>query len=234
MQLSISDECKVSRLHYGDENLPMLVFDNFIAQAPAMIEDAASCHFEANSPFYPGIRAKAPMQFAQLLLQQVSQHQDHFWGEQQLKLGLSVCHYSLVTTPPNQLKLLQRIPHFDAVEPQTLAAVFYLFHDNQGGTAFYRHRKTGYEFIDESRRIEYFQSLESENGTDNIPKASDGYINGDTALFEQIHHQPGLFNRMIVYRRNCLHSGVIPAHSNFSADPRNGRLSISSFIDPHQ
>ena len=62
------------------------------------------------------------------------------------------------------------------------------------------------------------------------PEAA-GYINGDTALFEQIAKEDGVFNRMLVYRRNSLHSGCID--KNFAPDPNpaTGRLSINSFMD---
>ncbi|MBN7825638.1 DUF6445 family protein [Bowmanella dokdonensis] len=147
------------------------------------------------------------------------------------QLGFSVCHFSIVTTAPQQLKLLQRIPHFDTPDKDALAAVHYLFKGPQGGTAFYRHRQTGFETIDESRAVDYFRSLERENDGPNIPSPEQGYINGDTPLFEQTAHQEGLFNRLIVYRRHSLHSGAIAPDAVLSADPMQGRLTISSFID---
>jgi len=58
------------------------------------------------------------------------------------------------------------------------------------------------------------------------------YHAGDTALFEQIAHVPAAFNRMIVYRRNVLHSGNIAPDFAPSTDPSTGRLSINCFIDP--
>ena len=145
------------------------------------------------------------------------------------KLTLSLCQYSIVTIPADQLKLLQRIPHFDSTKRDELAAVFYLFEKHLGGTSFYRHNKTGYEYIDDARRIPYFKSLESENDTDNIPQQ--GYINGDTALFTRIGEQKGIFNRLIVYRRQNLHSGSINPSFVSDANPRKGRLTISIFID---
>lgn len=125
--------------------------------------------------------------------------------------------------------MLQRIPHFDSLDKEGLAAVHYLFKKDLGGTSFYRHKKTQFEYIDESRKLDYFRSLESENGTGNIPTS--GYINGDTALFEKIAEQEGVFNRIIFYRRNSLHSGAISEHFVPDNNPRSGRLSINSFID---
>src|SRR5690606_30099023 len=97
------------------------------------------------------------------------------------------------------------------------------------GTAFYRHRKTGYEYVDESRKLAYFKSLEAENGGPNMPGPE--YINGDTALFEQICKQEGIFNRMLIYRRNSLHSGCIAKDFSLDQNPLAGRLSLNSFID---
>src|SRR5690606_25695051 len=119
--------------------------------------------------------------------------------------------------------LLQRIPHFDSLEREGLATVHYLFRGNLGGTAFYRHRKTGFESIDASRRDAYFRSLESENDGPNMP--GPGYINGDTPLYEQIAKQEGVFNRMLVYPRNILHSGCIDRNFVPDPNPRTGRLS---------
>lgn len=223
---------QISRLTIGNERSPLLVVDNFIPQPETLVDYAANQTFLANSPYYPGIRAAAPAAYRQFMLHSLQDTLIECFELPATTLGFSVCHFSLVTTPPEQLKLLQRIPHFDTTEKHALAAVHYLFQGDQGGTAFYRHRKTGFENIDESRTLEYYRSLESENNGPYLPKTTDGYIQGDTPLFEQIRQQPGVFNRLIVYRRHALHSGVITKDTCLSADPRLGRLTISSFIDP--
>jgi len=43
---------------------------------------------------------------------------------------------------------------------------------------------------------------------------------------------PSAFNRMLVYRRNSLHSGNIGKDFVPDANPLTGRLSINCFIDP--
>jgi hypothetical protein len=110
-----------------------------------------------------------------------------------------------------------------------LATIHYLFQKDLGGTAFYRHRSTGFETVDESRRDQYFAILQEQIRGPDSP--AQGYINGDTALFEQIAKQDGLFNRMLVYRRHSLHSGCIAPDFVPDASPLTGRLSINSFID---
>ena len=223
---------QITRLSIGNEQSPLLVVDNFIPLPETLIDYAASQQFLANSPYYPGVRAAAPAAYRQFMLHSLQDTLIECFELPATKLGFSVCHFSLVTTPPEQLKLLQRIPHFDTTEKHALAAVHYLYQGNQGGTAFYRHRKTAFEYIDEGRMPEYYRSLEGENNGPYLPKPTDGYIQGDTPLFEQIAEQHGVFNRLIVYRRHALHSGVITKETSLSADPRLGRLTISSFIDP--
>lgn len=230
MQLSLDENIQITESHFGNEQAPLLVIDNFVRRAEGLVEDASQQRFLANSPLYPGVRAMAPQAYQQLILGQLQNKLMDFFELNGQSLSLSVCHYSIVTTPPQQLKLLQRIPHFDSEDKNGLAAVHYLFKADLGGTSFYRHRKTGYESIDENRKLDYYRSLESENDGTNMPASA--YIYGDTPLFERIAEQKGIFNRIIFYRRNSLHSGSISP--NFSADdnPSTGRLTISSFIDP--
>ncbi|MGP9802964.1 DUF6445 family protein [Rheinheimera sp. NSM] len=222
---------QLQQLYIGHEQSPLLIVDNFIAKPGMLLADANQQRFVANSPYYPGVRAPAPQAYQQVLLQSLAPLLSDFFALPAGKLSFSVCHYSLVTTPPQQLKLLQRIPHFDTTERHALAAVHYLFHGEQGGTAFYRHRKTGFETIDNNRAPAYFAALEAENDGPNIPGRDAGYIAGDTPLFTQIAAAEGIFNRLIIYRRHALHSGSIPPDASLSADPAKGRLTISSFID---
>lgn len=215
--------------HFGEEQSPLLVVDNFLQDAEMLVEDASRKQFSRNSPMYPGVRAPVPASFESLLLHELKPYLYEVFDLKGDQLRLPLCQYSIVTLPADQLALLQRIPHFDSTQRDELAAVYYLFKEDLGGTSFYRHKKTGYEYIDDARSMAYFKSLESENGGDNIPQS--GYINGDTALFTRIGEQKGIFNRLIVYRRQSLHSGSISSSFIPQADPRKGRLTISAFID---
>ncbi|MEP1446144.1 MAG: DUF6445 family protein [Paraglaciecola sp.] len=230
MQLSLAPDIKITKSRFGHEQAPLIIIDNFIKQPEQLVEHASQQHFLANSPYYPGVRASAPIPYQQLLLQQLQSTLIDYFELETYALSLSVCHYSIVSTAPQRLKLLQRIPHFDSLDKNGLAAVHYLFKKDLGGTSFYRHRKTGFEYINQRRELEYYRSLESENDGENMPSA--GYINGDTALFERISEVKGLFNRIIIYRRNSLHSGSISKSLPLDPTPLNGRLSISTFLDP--
>ncbi len=229
MQLSLNPYVTSRVYSLGEEQSPLLVVDNFLQNAELLVDDACQHNFIQNSPLYPGLRAPAPMSFQSLLLSALGRQLKQVFDLKGSKLALSLCQYSLVTMPADNLTLLQRIPHFDSTKRDELAAIFYLFKDDLGGTSFYRHNKTGYEYIDDERRIPYFKSLESENESGNVP--THGYINGDTPLFTRIGEQKGVFNRLIVYRRQILHSGSISSSFIPNLDPRKGRLTVNIFID---
>ena len=137
--------------------------------------------------------------------------------------------YRLVTQPPQKLAFLQRIPHIDSATGRGLATVHYLFRQGWGGTAFYRHRSTGYEYVDEARELPYFTRLQEESGGADAPGPA--YIGEDTPLFERVDKVDGVYNRMLVYRRNSLHSATIDNANVPPPDPLTGRLSINTFID---
>ena len=219
----------VRKLILGAEQAPLLVIDDAAPNADDLVELAAEQTFTAQGRYYPGTRCVAPPRYQQFLLTAFRDALLDCLGVSGGALRLSMCHYSLVTTPAEQLAPLQRIPHVDSLSKQGLATIHYLFKTDLGGTAFYRHRQTGFESLDESRNPTYARCLQAESLGPHAPGA--GYINGDTPLFEQIAKQEGVFNRMLVYRRNVLHSGCIGADFVPDANPRTGRLSINSFID---
>jgi hypothetical protein len=219
----------VRKLWVGAEQAPLLVIDDAVPNPDELVELAAAQTFTVQGRYYPGIRRAAPLRYHQFLLTTCRDVLLDCLDVSSGALRLSMCHYSLVTTPAHELAPLQRIPHVDSLSKQGLATIHYLFKTNLGGTAFYRHRQTGFESIDESRNAAYSHCLQAECLGPHAPGPS--YINGDTPLFEQIAKQDGVFNRVLVYRRNVLHSGCIGADFVPDANPRTGRLSINSFID---
>jgi hypothetical protein len=229
MNLDLHPDLRLRQLAIGAERAPLLVIDNFVADAQALIADACARPFTVRSRYFPGIRAEAPPAYQQLLLTRIRSALLDCLGVEEGVLTLSMCHYSLITTPAQQLAPPQRIPHVDSFAKSGLATIHYLFKADHGGTAFYRHRRTGFECIDETRRAAYVRALEEEHSGPAAP--GPGYINGSSDLFEQIAKQDGVFNRLLVYRRNVLHSGCIEAGFVPDPNPATGRLSINSFID---
>lgn len=222
-------ELRIQKCSLGNEGAPLLIVDNLVADPERLVRRAARQSFDVRSTNFPGVRARAPAMyehFLEVLL--IPLLQEHF-GIRARRFAFPMCHYSLVTTPPESLHFLQRVPHVDSVDGSGLATVHYLFRSQWGGTAFYRHRGTGFECVDAERRDSYFRCLEAESHGSEAPTC--GYINGTTALFAEVARAEAVFNRMVVYRRNSLHSGCIDNQHVPPPDPLAGRLSINTFID---
>jgi hypothetical protein len=229
MSSGLHPEIRIQRLSVGNEQSPLLVIDNFVANPDELRARAATRPFAGSARYFPGVRAKAPLSYQHLIAEQLKDLLKEFFQLEGGQVRFSMCHYSLVTTPPDRLTIMQRIPHVDSIDRQGLASIHYLFKGSLGGTAFYRHRATGFESIDESRQRAYFNALESEHAGPDKPGSE--YINGDTPLFEQIGSQEGVYNRMLIYRRNVLHSGNIDKNFVPDRNPLTGRLSINCFFD---
>jgi len=228
MNVAPHPSMRIQKLTIGRENAPLVVIDNLVADPEELVRDAISKRYSPPPSYYPGLRAKAPLSYQMFVVGELRQLLCDYFELEASALRFSMCHYSVVTTPPAQLTPLQRIPHVDSHEARGLASIHYLFKADLGGTAFYRHRATGYEYVDESRRSTYYPILEQELSGPSAPAAD--YIGGDTALFEQVGAQSGVFNRMLIYRRNSLHSGAPTRGLPLPADPASGRLSINSFL----
>ena len=227
--MHLHDGFSVRALHFGVDRAPLLVIDNLVANPQELVRVAQREAFTEQSRYYPGIRAEAPAAYRDLVARALKDVIAGHFNLTGSHLQFSLCHFSLVTTPPERLQVPQRIPHVDSLASGGLASIHYLFERDLGGTAFYRHRKTGFEYVDEARNPRYLAALREENLRPET--AGPGYINGDTALFEQIEKQEGVFNRMLIYRRNSLHSGCIGRDFVPNPDPATGRLSINSFMD---
>lgn len=215
----------------GQEQNPLLVIDNFFAAPEHLLEQASSepGFIAQASDFYPGLRKQITGDYpAQSLRTIIPLVRETFSIAAEREAQLSLCAFSLTTTPPEKLRPIQSVPHIDTQDPLQFAMVHYLCAESFGGTSFYRHRSTGHESINQERFTNYFKILKQEVMDEQ--QIQFNYINGDTNLFERIYQMPVVFNRAIVYRSNQLHSGDINANLGFSTAPCEGRLTANSFF----
>ncbi len=211
--------------HFGAEAEPLVIMEDFAADPEELLRAAYAQSYAPSGAHYPGIRAPADPSYlgARMdLLQQVLT--DVF--DQPRGAALVECAFSIVTAQRDALTPIQRIPHFDSTDPGRLALLHYLCGEDAGGTAFYRHRATGFETISQDRLGRYESALQGE--VDALPMS--GYVDGDTTLYEETGRVGARFNRMVVYRGFRLHSGVIPLDCPLSPDPRDGRLTVNTFL----
>lgn len=210
----------------GAERQPVVVIDNFAPDPHRFAEDAVFLSFRPIGEHYPGVRATvAPVMLRDLLAALAPVVTDVF---DIAAVAVIDAFYSLVTTPSAALAPIQRLPHFDGVEEGRLALLHYLSTDTRSGTAFYRHRSTGFESVDAVRLGAYRAALDADLRRTGLPEP--GYIAGDTDLFEQVARFEGCFNRAILYRSNMLHCADIPDDMTLSSDPSIGRLTVNTFL----
>jgi hypothetical protein len=203
----------------------VIVIDSFSREPSSLIESAAAAAFIDAGSIYPGVRAPAPQAYVASLLAATSSVIERHFGAPPAD-DLDMCAFSMVTTAPAQLRTLQRIPHFDGPEDSRIAFLHYLCAPRQGGTSFYRHRATGLERVNLQRVEEFRRTVLLELATCAPEQA---YVAEDSRWFERIHRIEAVFNRLIIYHGNALHSGDISSRTILSEDPRQGRLTINGF-----
>lgn len=210
----------------GTEGGVVVTIDNFLLDADQMVDYAArGASFVTAGALYPGVQAPLPAPyplyahfFTKALIPEAFGFAD--------ALDVIDCRatFSMMTVPPDKVGIRQRIPHMDMPDPDNIVVLHYLFDDPEGGTAFYRHRKTGFEAMDNDRRKIYEEILKDELAA----HPQDEYIRASSPIFEQIARYPAKFNRAILYRSNTLHAAAVASGFTYSKDPRQGRLTANT------
>jgi hypothetical protein len=213
----------------GTERSPVVVIENFLKDAEELCELAASSAVfrPVEGVVYPGHRAPLPARYEATFRRHLEQSVREIFGFGTQNIVRSQGDFSIVTVRPENLQVVQRVPHFDGTEQGMIAGVHYLCPASKGGTSFYRHRRTGYENITEARNGLYLRTLKEEARTMGLPPVA--YTNGETAQFQRIASFDAVFNRMLIYRGSILHSGNIAPDFDFDPDPRTGRLTANTF-----
>ena len=211
----------------GTEGQPLVVLDDFAPNPDALRHFAAAADFSPALNHYPGVRAALPETYLSTQLPLIAEAAAAAFGRQGAARVVDAS-FSIVSTPPGELTIPQRLPHVDAFTEDRIALVHYLSPEGGDGTAFFRHRATGFETVTEGRRDLFFRHLDTEIRHGGTPPP--GYMLGDTPLFECVRTEPARYNRALLYRSWNLHSGAISAASALTADPVAGRLTVTAFV----
>lgn len=211
----------------GHERQPVIVVDDMLADPERWRAAAAAARYGRIGPYYPGVRAHVASEDAWAMRDELAGVIGETFGIDPVPPVLE-CFFSIVTTPPEALAPIQRLPHVDGLEPDRLAILVYLSGAEQGGTAFYRQRATGFETVDAARFPAFETALKAGVAAHGLPPAA--YIAGDTPLYEQIAAYDARPNRALIYRSHALHCAAIPAGAALAADVGRGRLSVNGFL----
>lgn len=212
---------------HGRDGAGVLVVDDCLADPAAWLAEAGMLRFQPIGPYYPGVRAPVAPARAQCLVEALTPLIAQHLGA---PAPLHECYWSLVTIRPEALAPIQRLPHFDGVEDSRLAILLFLSGTQDSGTAFYRQRATGFEAVTAERYPGFAAALQADVAQHGVPHAA--YIDGDTALYEEVARYDARPNRALIYRGNLLHCAVIGRNAPLSRDPAIGRVTINAFLGP--
>lgn len=217
-------------LKIGAEQQELVQVDSYIQGADVLRQDAIERNnFAVADSFYPGVRMEISDAYIIGLVTNLKDVISNFFGLDLRRIKRAVSKYSIVTFKPEDLSLMQSIPHFDAPSRRSLAMIHYLCDAPDSGTSLYRHRETGYEYIDEKRREKYMGCVEERSR--DLSLQPSGYICGSNEDYEEIISVNAVYNRLLMYRGSSLHSGIIKPDYNFDPSPETGRLTVTSFIE---
>jgi hypothetical protein len=221
-----TSQMRLSASTIGSENEPVLIVDNMLSNPEQLLrvaDDAVFTPAFTSSGGYPGLRAGAPQIYVDAMLRTLTGPIRETFGLGAIEIVKAECAFSLVTLAPDRLTSPQRAPHVDATNAYQFAILHYLCTPDFGGTAYYRHRATGFETITDARKDAFLAVRASEG-------FADGYVSDGEPWFERTAEIEAAFNRVIIYRSNILHSGRILMPHRLSPDPRLGRLTANIFV----
>lgn len=215
----------VTMVRIGAEREPVVVIDGFSSRIAALAETGRGAAY-APQPIYPGLRSPADPAYLTPMQPTLDAVLRRVFGLPAVRI--EACDYSIVSLAPASLQAAQSIPHYDDPGPGVVALLHYTQGAETGGTAFYRHRRSGFESMRPERLTAYAEALAADEQA--LGPVAAGYVAGDTARFERIALFDARPDRAILYRGRTLHSGIIPKAPDPSAAVAAGRLTINTFF----
>jgi hypothetical protein len=211
---------------FGREREPVVVIDEFSGIVDQLLAAGRAAGYQPGGAAYPGIRSWAEPAYLDRRRDLMFAILHRVFGFS--RVGCEVSTFSLVTLAEAELGTHQRIPHYDDPSGEIVAVMHYLLGPESGGTAFYRHRRTGFETITAVRKPAYDAAIGEDERAFGEPPAR--YHYGDSDRYELIGEVEAVPDRLVLYRGSLLHSGVIPRPDALSSDPAMGRLTINMFL----
>lgn len=209
----------------------VIIIDNFLADPAEVRRLAMNLDMaEDNKSFYPGVSAVPNWDCSSLYyaLQNIL--------ERTIKPSEISLRISAMTTKPKDLLPMQSRPHADHCYA---AGMIYLNTPEQcsGGTAFYRHRATGFEwlpttYLDHHRAAADRLGISIETLDERLkaePTATGQYITGTNDEWELIDSIDMRNNRFVVYTGNLFHSAYY-TENMFGDAIDQRRLTFNFFI----
>ena len=219
---AFNPDARVERLRIGRGGMEVIRIDGvFLDPERVAALGFAQSYSQDPGNLYPGFRAALPGSLAVAL---------RTWLVPILQRNIDrdTSFFSVVATASRDLLPIQSIPHYDSTDPDLFAAVIYLCDGKFPGTAFYRHRRTGYEEITRENVNDYRLALNVDMRIHGAPERE--YISGDTQLFEVIFANELKFNSAIVYPGRALHAARVAKNFEPPKDQSEWRLTVTALV----
>jgi hypothetical protein len=225
---------KVAIHPLGNEGNKVIVIDQAVPAADGLIAMAAMGEpfHEVTQSSYPGVRRvlspahDAERDYVNFLCNLAGPVMHDAFGIK--RFAVDHAAFSLITKRPLQANPLTRIPHYDEITQVKYALLHFLSPVSQGGTGFYRHRRTGFECITPERKDRFHEGLREDWADYSDPP--EAYMSGSDKAYEQTGYFEGIFNRLLIYSGALLHTAQVPDAFAYNAGPRTGRLTANLFL----
>lgn len=216
--------------HLGASKAPVIIIDGGSSAIDAIRDFACNSSFsEDKANNYPGVRAAIPKDMVVAYLKPLLPYIYRVFKIPQSLQPLPLDNYfSLITKRNGELNYAQTIPHFDTNNPYQIAMVHYLNEGEHGGTSFYRHAPTQWEYVDSARRDEYLSSVNQY--ISHRPNYPLDYCTPRHGLFDCYKTVEYKENRLIIFNGFMLHSTEVDVDRDVDNNPATGRLTANFFI----
>ncbi|XQW86494.1 DUF6445 family protein [Thalassotalea piscium] len=229
--IDINRQATVTVESIGQDKTPIIVIDDYVENLEQLVNNVCDrSEFKPDEVTkYPGIRSPIPkglvVEYLKPLME-ILYKVYHFSDD--LQPTPIDNYFSLLTTQPNELSAMQTWPHFDTPNPNLIAIIHYLNQAEHGGTAFFKHNKSGLDRIDDKKKdyyfkyaYDYFQSKKTKVFSYCDERHS------EFTCYKRIAYKP---NRLIIFPGQLLHSTLVDVERDINADPTKGRLTANMFV----
>ena len=225
--LSLNRNARIDVRRIGEEQQPVFVVDEAFNGCEDLVEFAAQSAFVTPTAgsYYPGLNAHLPSNYLSTLLPALERPLTEIFDALPGRLGRAYGFFGLTNLSPAQMAVRQSLPHTDSANARSFATVHFLS-ASFGGTAFFRHKATGFEVVSNVRANE-FQTVRTReiNSHDGRPRET------LSDLYEEIAHVEPAFNRLILYRATQLHAMRLENAEALNTNPKSGRLTANTFLN---
>lgn len=191
----------------------LLILDDFLPDAHAYREVALAQEFRTvtgpDGEKYPNVSMREPREFADLIEKAVGRPivPRYSFLRFGTELDPASCHI-----------------HADAIVEEYAALLYLTLQENcAGGTAFWRHRKTGFSSLPNEQEVRRFGKSPARVEADLRADAE------NPQKWDRINTVEMKFNRMAIYPTKRFHSRI---SGGFGQDLKSGRLTWITFFSP--